>query len=492
MRNRSWRSREPAAKACLIVYDLNKLQEGVFVNRLTAHSLSGDGTAMLCRVGNRLRVISTKRDPGQGLPSDERPNRQSGWIDLSRVNVSVEPVSEWRQMLREAWRLQRDHFWAEDMSGVDWAKVLERYEPLVERVACRSEFSDLLLEMQGELGTSHAYELGGDYRPSPQYRLGFLGADLGYDAEHDAYRLDRVLKRDVWDEERCGPLMRPGVNVQEGMLLLGIGGQRLGKACPPSEPLVNQAGQEVQLVVAESDGGSPRTVCVRAAHSEGPIRYRDWVEQNRQYVHEKTEGRVGYLHIPDMGAEGYAEFHRYFLAEYDHAALIVDVRFNGGGNVSGLLLQKLARRRLGYGISRWMGTGPYPAESVRGPLVALTNEYAGSDGDTFCHCFKLMELGTLIGRRTWGGVIYIWPRNSLVDGTVTTQPEFYHWFKDVGWGVENYGTDPDIEVDITPQDYARGVDTQLDRAIDEVMQEIERDPPLAPSFGARPQLALPG
>jgi tricorn protease len=180
------------------------------------------------------------------------------------------------------------------------------------------------------------------------------------------------------------------------------------------------------------------------------------------------------------------------LAEFDREGMIVDVRFNGGGHVSGLLLQKLARRRLGYDVSRWMGDWPYPRESVRGPLVALTNEYAGSDGDTFCHCFKLMKLGTLIGRRTWGGVIYIWPRNSLVDGTVTTQPEFYYWFKDVGWGVENYGTDPDIEVDITPQDYARGVDTQLDRAIEVVMLDVERASPPEPSMDARPRLPLPG
>jgi tricorn protease len=276
------------------------------------------------------------------------------------------------------------------------------------------------------------------------------------------------------------------------MLLLSIGGQRLSKDCPPNELLVNQAGQEVQLVVAESDGSSPRTVCVEAARSESSIRYRDWVEHNRQYVHERTDGRVGYVHVPDMGADGFAEFHRHFLAEFDHEGLIVDVRFNRGGSVSGLLLQKLARRRLGYDVSRWMGAMPYPRESARGPMVAVTNEYAASDGDIFSHAFKLMKLGALIGRRTWGGVIGIMPRNWLVDGTETTQPEFSRWFVDVGWGVENYGTDPDIEVDITPQDYARGVDTQLDRAIEVILEEVEQNPPSEPSMDARPRLTLPG
>jgi tricorn protease len=489
--DKSWNGYEPPAKACLMVYDLTKLQEGVFVDRLTGYTLSGDGSAMLCRVGNRLRVIPTKRDPSQRLPVDDRANRQSGWVDLRRVTVSIEPVSEWRQMLREAWRLQRDYFWVEDMSGVDWERVLERYEPLVERVACRSEFSDLLTEMQGELGTSHAYVLASQ-RSGPRWSLGYLGADLAYDAEHDAYRLARVLKGDVWDEELCGPLMRPSVNVEAGMLLLAIGGQRLSKDCQPRELLVNQAGQEVQLVVAESDGSSPRTVNIRAARSERPIRYRDWVEHNRQYVHDQTEGRVGYVHIPDMKAHGYAEFHRYFLAELDHDGLIVDVRFNGGGHISDLLLQKLAPRRVACEVSRWRGTIPYPLEAVRGPLVALTNEHTYSDGDIFGHSFKLMKLGPLIGRRTRGGVIGYWPHGSLVDGTLTRQPEGSYWFKDVGWGVENRGTDPDIEVDISPQDYVRGVDAQLDRAIEVILQEVEKDPPLKPSMDMRPRLTLPG
>jgi tricorn protease len=208
-------------------------------------------------------------------------------------------------------------------------------------------------------------------------------------------------------------------------------------------------------------------------------------------VHEKTRGQVGYMHVPDMGADGYAEFHRYFLGELDYKGLVVDVRFNGGGHVSALLLEKLARRRLGYDLSRWMGAIPYPEESAFGPMVALTNEQAGSDGDIFCHAFKLMKLGKLIGRRTWGGVVGIWPRNALVDGGLTTQPEFSFWFRDVGWGVENYGTDPDIEVDITPQDYARGVDTQLDRAIEEVLKGIEENPPQGPDFSERPRRTLP-
>jgi tricorn protease len=226
-------------------------------------------------------------------------------------------------------------------------------------------------------------------------------------------------------------------------------------------------------------------------YSDVEARYRAWVNSNRRRVHAASAGRLGYLHIPDMGAHGYAEFHRGFLAESEHDGLIVDVRFNGGGHVSQLLLEKLARRRIGYDQSRWGGVAPYPAESVAGPIVALTNEHAGSDGDIFCHAFKLLKLGPLIGKRTWGGVVGIAPHHPLVDGTITTQPEFSFWFEDVGWQVENYGTDPDIDVEIAPQDHVAGRDVQLERAIAEGLQLLVEHPVRRPDPATRPSRALP-
>ncbi len=488
----SWRDREPSANAVLRVFDLKSREENTFVNGITSFKLSADGSAMILRTGNRLRIVRTPKGLKESLPSDEKPGRKSGWVDLSRIKISIEPFSEWQQMFREAWRLQREYFWAEDMSDVNWQKIFDRYYPLIERVAARSEFSDLIWEMQGELGTSHAYELGGDYRPSPHYHIGFLGTDLAYDEEYDAYRITHIATGDIWDDEAISPLKQPGLNVKEEMLLLAVGGERVTQQVRPYELLVNQADEEVQLTVAEKDGSEPRSITVKTIGTEFDLRYRDWVEQNRRYVHEQTNGKVGYIHIPDMGAQGYAEFHRYFLVELDYDGLIVDVRYNSGGHVSQLLLEKLARKRVGYDFSRWMGYVPYPEESVVGPLVALTNEHAGSDGDIFSHAFKLMKLGKLIGRRTWGGVIGIWPRNWLVDGTITTQPEFSFWFTDVGWGVENYGTDPDIEVEITPQDYVAERDPQMEKAIEVILEEIARNPPIKPDFSQRPKRTLPG
>ncbi len=488
----SWFDKTLPAEATLKYYDLKKREEKTFTSGISNFKVSRKGDALAIRAGNRLRVVSADRENlDEKKASDEKPGRTSGWIDLARLKLSIDPPAEWRQMLKEAWRLQRDYFWSSDMSGVDWQKALDRYLPLIDRVASRHEFADLIWEMQGELGTSHAYELGGDYRKGPNYRQGFLGADFRFDSEAKAWRIEHIVEGDTWDEKNAPPLLRPGVNVEAGMRLLAVGSERLDRKTPPGKGLVHQSSVEVALTIADRDGANPRVVHIKTLRHEALLRYRDWVERNREFTHERSQGKVGYLHIPDMGPFGYSEFHRYFVVELDCEGLVVDVRYNGGGHVSQLLLEKLARRRIGYDLTPWMGSEPYPSEAPQGPMVCLTNEYAGSDGDIVSHSFKLMKLGALIGKRTWGGVIGIWPRNSLVDGSTTTQPEFSFWFRDVGFGVENYGTDPDIEIDIAPQDWAAGVDPQLERAIEEAAKEIEANPPLKPDFDERPNLRYP-
>ncbi|MFQ5855999.1 MAG: S41 family peptidase [Anaerolineae bacterium] len=488
----------PPARGRLEVYDFEEQSQEALIDGITSFDVSLNAKTLIYRSGNRLRVLKAGAKPDHNSRS---PSRKSGWLDLYRIKVSVEPQAEWEQMYREAWRLQRDQFWTEDMSGVDWPAVYQRYLPLVRRVATRSEFSDLMWEMQGELGTSHAYEYGGDYPPEPAYDQGFLGADLRYDPDTGDWHVTHIVRGDVWDEQTSSPLAKPGINVKPGDRLIAVNGRKVGRDVSPQEMLVNHAGNEVLLTFlpvrartqtgAGEDGDEPRTFSVKALHDETPARYREWVEANRRRVHEATDGRVGYVHIPDMGPQGYAEFHRGYLAEVDREGLIVDVRFNSGGHVSQLILEKLARRRLGYDVQRWGEPIPYPAQSVMGPMVALANEAAGSDGDIFSHAFKLMQLGPLIGKRTWGGVIGISLRGSLVDGGITTQPEFSYWFEDVGWGVENYGTEPDIEVEIRPQDYAAGRDPQLERGIKEIQKQLAEHPPELPDFSEKPRLSLP-
>lgn len=484
----SWADLETPPKGTLECYDLKERTSDVLVAGVSDFDVAANGEMMVYRVRDRLRVVKAGVKPDEKT-AGEPPGPRSGWIDLGRIRVLVDPGAEWRQMAREAWRLQRDYFWTPDMSEVDWDRVWQRYSPLIERVGSRSEFSDLMWEMQGELGTSHAYEFGGDYRPEPAYPQGFLGAEYEWNEADGGYRIARIVEGAPGEPDAQSPLRLPGVDVRVGDVLKAVNGVPLTPERIPQQVLMHQAGCEVALTVLRN--GESRTVFTRALKSEFPARYREWVESNRRRVHEATGGRVGYVHIPDMGAAGYAEFHRLYLTESERDALIVDVRFNRGGHVSQLLLEKLARKRIGYDVSRWGKPEPYPSHSVAGPMVMLTNQFAGSDGDIVSHCFKLMGLGPLIGTRTWGGVIGISPHNTLVDGGLTTQPEYSFWFVDVGWGVENYGTDPDIVVHMKPQDYAAGRDPQLETALEVIQKLLDEKPPLKPTFDGRPKLSLP-
>lgn len=472
-------------------YNFETYKTERLVDGITDFAVTSDGKTLLYRAGDRVRLLKAGEKAGEKPPTGDQPGRETGWLDLNRIKVSLRPAAEWRQMYDEAWRLQREQYWVADMGGINWQAIHDRYAPLVDRITSRGELSDVMWEMQGELGTSHAYEFGGDYRAFPNYRQGFLGVDWRVDPTTGEFAIARIVRGDPWNRDATSPLLAPGVNVQSGDVVLAINGQPVTATNGPQHLLVNQATSDVQLLIRPADGSEPRMVTVRALASEYPARYRDWVAANRQAVHTTTGGRVGYIHIPDMGADGYAEFHRGYLAEYDHEALIVDIRWNGGGEVSGLLLEKLARPRLGYDYERWNVPQPYFQEAPRGPLVTLTDENAGSDGDIFSHSFKMLNLGPLIGQRTWGGVIGIEPYIPLADGSLTTQPEYSFWFRDVGWGVENYGTDPTILVEYPPQAYAQGTDPQLERGIAEALRLIAEHPSQTPTPGPRPKLAFP-
>lgn len=477
----------------LLAYDFEQQRLATIASECDDLRLAGDGRTLVYRFGERLRAIDALLD----LPEDgdeQKPpaeaGRKSGWIDLDRASVEIVPRNEWAQMYREAWRLQTEQFWVEDMSDIDWDRVYDRYRAVLPRVRTRGELSDLIWEMQGELGTSHAYEYGGDYREPPQYQRGFLGADLVWDGDRNGYRIERIYRGDSWNREIDSPLAEPGLAIAENDVIVAIGGKRVSENVSPDRLLVNAAGREISVTL-RSRKDDERTVLVKALSSEAALRYRAWVEGNRRLVHERTDGRVGYLHIPDMGPWGFSEFHRGFLTEFDRQGLIVDVRYNRGGHVSSLLLEKLARKRVGYDAPRYGSLVPYPPESVGGPIVAMTNQFAGSDGDIFSHCFKLYSLGPLVGKRTWGGVVGIEPYHHLVDGTLTTQPEFSFWFVDAGWGVENYGTDPDYDVDVAPHDYRDGKDPQLDLALELMERELAGYERKLPDLSNRPSLPLP-
>ncbi|MBI44782.1 MAG: peptidase [Candidatus Marinimicrobia bacterium] len=490
-RTDGWYDLDGQSKGTIKYYDLNELEEKIYLSNVSGFNIDNRNGKITISSNKNIRILDVKTPVAKDLLAKPDANKKTGLIDFQRIRLNIDINQEWHQMYREAWRLQRDFFWVPDMSKINWEKVYNRYKSLVDRAGSRSEFSDIVWEMQGELGTSHCYEFGGDYIPGRYYSIGMLGASFKYKDVAKGYAIESIAKGDLWDSKQS-PLYSPGLNVKEGDILKEINNVKLTKKITPNELLVNQVNKDIQLSIQPKGTKKINKVLTRTIHHEGHLHYRDWVEKNREYVHKKSKNKIGYVHIPDMGADGYAEFHRYFLAEIVYDGLIVDVRYNGGGHVSQILLSKLAKKRLGFDITRWMGVEPYPSESPGGPMVAITNEYAGSDGDIFSHSWKLMNLGKLIGRRTWGGVIGIWPRNSLVDGTVTSQPEFSFWFKDVGWKVENYGTDVDIEVHITPKDYRNGIDTQLDKGIELVSKDLnKKGSVLKGDFKNKPNLKLP-
>ncbi|MFC0861461.1 S41 family peptidase [Sphaerimonospora cavernae] len=457
---------EPGAPV-LERYDLTKRKVTELGGEFGAFEVSGDGTRLVATGGGGLQTRATGED-------DEVVT-----IDLDRVAVTIDPVAEWRQAYNEAGRLMRDHFWRADMNGVDWPGTLDRYAPLVERIGAYSELIDLLWEVQGELATSHAYARPNGTARDPRRRQGLLGADLARD-ENGIWRISRILPGESSDHEARSPLLAPGVAVREGDAIVAVGGCPVDPVRGPLALLSGTAGRPVELAVRPGSGGETRRVVVTPIADETQLRYHDWVAGRRVFVREASGGRLGYLHVPDMMSTGWAQFHRDLRAEMDFDGLIVDVRDNGGGHVSELVLEKLQRRVTGWSLARGYEPTRYPEDSPRGPVVAVTDEFAGSDGDIVSAGIKNRRIGPLVGTRTWGGVIGIDSRYSLVDGTVVTQPRYSFWLEGEGWGVENHGVDPDVEVIVTPQDLVAGRDPQLARAVELALAALEERQPAAP------------
>jgi tricorn protease len=480
-----------AKRPTLVRYDLTKATELVLVEALDSFEVSGDGRSAVVRDRKSLRVLPADRPMERNERGEPPDPSDVVEVDLTRVRVEVDPPVEWGQMYDEAARLMRDHYWVADMAGVDWEQVVARYRPLLEQIATRDDLSDLIWEVQGELGTSHAYELRPD-RPAESGRgLGLLGADLERDGD-GSWRISRVLPGESSVLAARSPLHAPGVAMNPGDVIVAVDGLAVDTAFGPQAMLVGAAGKLVELTVRHGTTGETREVVVEPLADERPLRYQAWVAGRRAAVHGATAGRVGYVHLPDMMGSGWAELHRDLRLEVAREGLIVDVRDNGGGHVSELVLEKLARTVRAWCVARHLAPSTYPQDAPRGPRVLVTNEQAGSDGDIVTAGFKQRGLGPVVGTRTWGGVIGIDKRYDLVDRSFVTQPRYAFWFYGLGWGIENHGVDPDVEVALPPQDWAAGRDPQLDRAIELVVSALEAEPAARPPDPAtRPSRAAP-
>jgi len=446
-------------RSALERFDLGTARCEVLADAVHAVWVSGDGSRLVVRDDKDLRVLPATHKVPDG-PEGEQHRVD---VDLSRVRVRIDRPVEWRQSYDEAGRLMRDNFWREDMGGTDWSAVLDRFGPLVERLGCHDDFVDLMWEVQGELATSHAYVQPKAAPPDPLTRQGLLGADLARDPD-GAWRIARVVPGEPSEPQARSPLSAPGVDVRAGDTIHAVDGVDVPADLGPAALLVGGAEHPVELVVRGGDGDVRRVVVTPLA-DEVPLRYQDWVAQRRAHVRQHSQGRLGYLHVPDMISTGWAQLHRDLRVEMGHEGVIVDVRENRGGHTSELVVEKLARRVVGWNRSRGYRPQRYPSDAPRGPVVAVADEFTGSDGDIVNAAIQALGIGPVVGVRTWGGVIGIDGKYRLADGTAVTQPRYSFWLEGKGWRVENHGVDPDVEVVATPQDRAAGRDPQLDTAI---------------------------
>ena len=439
-------------------------------------ALSRDGKKLLVRHPSGFKIY----DVGMGGMDSAKPVSTAG-LEVDRV-----PAEEWAQIFDEVWRRFRDFFYVENMHGYDWQALREQYRPWLEHVAHRSDLNYVISEMISELNVGHAYISGGDFEIPERPDVALLGAELELDAEAGRYRIASILEGHNEEDRYRSPLTEIGIDVDEGDYLLAIDGEDLDGADNPYRLLRHKAGQTVELTVsAEPTTSNARTVEVRPTGGESSLRYLSWVLANKARVDEATDGRVGYMHIPDMGSSGIREFIKWYYPQIRKQGLVVDVRSNGGGNVSQMLISRLSRELLGTGFGRTSEhPGTYPNEVFYGHMAALLSEDSASDGDIFPYMFRQAGLGPLIGKRSWGGVVGITNRGTLIDGGSVFVPEFGSNAVDGGWVIEGYGVDPDIEVDNDPKSVLEGRDPQLERAIEEVLRMIEEEPRRLPQ---RPQ-----
>jgi tricorn protease len=450
----------------LLRFDFKEREVKTVVSPVSWYSLSADGKKILYGHDGEAGIIK----------SDVKGKKKGeGSLDLSDMRMLLDPVAEWRQMFNEAWRLQRDFFYDPDMHGVDWAAMKEKYGTLLGHASTRDDLNYLLGEMIGELNCSHTYVWGGDRNRGRNISVGLLGADFALDEESGRYYLKSILPPDRWDLDNDSPLMQPGMNVEQGDYIMAIGGRDLAAPDNPYKLLQDTVGKQTLLTVAKSAGGrKSRDITIVPIGSERSLRYRYWAENNRRKVDEATGGRIGYMHLPDMSSQGLKEFSKAFNAQIDKQGMVVDVRYNGGGFVSEMILEKLRRELAGMFTARNAGDESYPWMLVHGPMVCIINEHAGSDGDIFPYFFRHYKLGKVIGRRTWGGVVGIRMDKRLVDGGGFTMPEYGTYGIKRTWIMEGYGVDPDIKVELLPEDFIDGRDPQLDKAIGIALDELEK------------------
>ena len=450
-------------------YDLKDRKDEVILQKVDRYQISQDKKKILYAVNGDWNIV----------PASGEEKKDDGKLKTDAIEVRIDPKAEWNQIFDEAWRINRDYFYATNMHGVDWSAMKEKYSVFLPHLSCRSDLNRVIRWMCSELSVGHHRVGGGDYYFDPELvEGGLLGAD--YTIDNGRYKFKKVYGGLNWNPDLRSPLTEPGINVKAGEYLLAVNGQELLSSTNLFSLFEKSAGKIVELTVGPNpDGSGSRTVNVVPVSSESSLRNRDWVEGNIEKVDKATNGRVAYVYVPNTTTLGHIYFKRYFFPQVHKDAIIIDERFNGGGSVADYYIDLLRRPFVSYWNMRYGADLKTPSASIQGPKVMLIDETAGSGGDLLPWMFRKFKLGKLIGKRTWGGLVGTLGFPILMDGGYVSAPNLAIWTED-GWIVENVGVPPDIEVEQLPAEVINGRDPQLEKAIEVILNELKENPPVKP------------
>ena len=452
----------------IVFFDLEAREEKTIIEDSDLFLVSADGKKILVGKAGTYAIVDVA--PGQKLAKV---------LPTAQLEMTVDPRAEWKQIFNEAWRLERDFFYDPNMHGVDWKAVGERYRKLVDACVTRWDLNYLLGELIAELSASHTYRGGGDTDEAAPRNVGYLGVD--WELADGAYRIQRIIDGAPWDSEVRSPLLAPGLKVKAGDYVLAVNGEPLDVRDDPWAAFGGLANRTVELTVNDKPGwDGSRKIMVRTLGDETRLRNLAWIESNRKRVEDATKGKIGYIYVPSTGVDGQTELIRQFAAQYKKDGLIIDERFNDGGQIPDRFIELLDRKPLAFWAVRDGTTWQWPPFANFGPKVMLINGWSGSGGDAFPDYFKKAKLGPLVGMRTWGGLIGMSGAPGLIDGGQVTVPTFRMYDPDGKWFKEGHGVEPDIEVLDDPAQLAKGVDPQLERAIQESLKLLEKNPPVSP------------
>ncbi len=456
-------------------FDLEKRKLDPFVSGVQGFDVSANGEKVLYRQGPSWFITSAMMPPKPG----------DGRIKVEDMEVFVDPRAEWNQIYKEVARIERDFFYDPNLHGMDLAAITKKYEPYLAGLGHRADLNYLFQEMYGEMSVGHLrVQAPGDV-PNPNFVPGgLLGAD--FKLENGRYRFAKVFNGENWNPQLRAPLTQPGINVAAGDYLLAIKGRNLTASDNIYQALENTSGKQITLKVGpNADGTGSREVTVVPTGSEGALRNYDWIESNRRKVGELSGGKLAYVYLPDTGQGGYTNFNRYYFAQLDKEGAVIDERFNGGGSAADFIIDHLAKPVMSYWAVREGMEATTPFGVLPGPKVMLANEFSGSGGDLLPWMFKRKKIGPVIGKRTWGGLVGIGGYPTLIDGGYVTAPHFGFYTPEGAWEVENVGTPPDIEIDLDPAAWRKGVDTQLEKAVSVAMDALKKNPvkrPVKPAY----------